>query len=198
MERKTASRRRGEELEQAILDAAWQEFSEVGFARLTMEGVAKRAGTSKPVLYRRWSSRVELMIACFASRIPQASSVPDTGSLRGDMVALLTVARKRMAMIGQTAMLGMLTEVSTDPEIRGALFSGLVNELTNMLYEVVYRRAIARGELTEEQLTQRLLRLPTDLARNEFLIFGEITDEAVASIVDEVIMPALRARGAAV
>lgn len=196
MKRKVPSRRRGEELEQAILNAAWEEFREVGFARFTMEGVAKRAGTSKPVLYRRWSSRVEMLISCVATRIPKADSVPDTGTLRGDLVALLTVARERMQLIGQTAMLGMLTEVSSDPEVREVLFSGLVNELVNLLYSVVYQRAIDRGELTEEQLTPRLLRLPTDLARNEFLLFGDVSDEAVESIVEEVLLPALRARGA--
>ncbi|WP_198667278.1 TetR/AcrR family transcriptional regulator [Glycomyces dulcitolivorans] len=198
MQRKGASRRRGEALELAILEAVWAEFSELGYLGLTMEGVAKRAGTSKPVLYRRWSTKVEMLIACIANRIPQAESVPDTGSLRGDMVALLTVARERMSVIGQTAMLGMLTEVSKDPEAREVLLGGLANELVNMVYQVIYRRSIERGELTEEQLTPRLLRLPTDLARNEFLLFGTISDEAVTSIVDEVILPALRARGASV
>jgi AcrR family transcriptional regulator len=198
VKRRTASRRRGEELEQAILDAVWAEFSEVGFAKLTMEGVAKRAGTSKPVLYRRWSSRVEMLISCIASRIPKADAVPDTGSLRGDMVALLTVARERMTLIGQTAMLGMLAEVSKDPDVREVLLGGLASELVNLLYQVVYRRAIDRGELAEEHLTPRLLRLPTDLGRSEFLLFGTISDEAIDSIVDEVILPALRARGAAV
>jgi AcrR family transcriptional regulator len=196
VERKPTSRRRGEELEQAILDAVWAEFSEVGFAKFTMEGVAKRAGTSKPVLYRRWPTRVEMLIACVASRIPQADSMPDTGSLRGDMVTLLTVARERMGMIGQTAMLSMLAEVSTNPEARDILFGGLVTELVNMLYAGVYRRAIERGELTEEQLTPRLRRLPTDLVRNEFLVFGGLSDEVITEIVDQVVMPALRARGA--
>ncbi|MEU6858778.1 TetR/AcrR family transcriptional regulator [Glycomyces sp. NPDC046736] len=196
MKRKATSRRRGEELEQAILDAAWAEFSEVGFARLTMEGVAKRAGTSKPVLYRRWPSRVELLIACVANRIPRAELIPDTGSLRGDLVALLTLARERMRLIGQGAMLGILAEVSADPVARNALFAGLIDELVTLLYAGVYQRAIARGELDEAHLTPRLRRLPTDLVRNEFLVFSDASDTAIDEMVDEVILPALRARGA--
>lgn len=193
-----ASRRRGEALEQAILDAVWEEFREVGFAKLTMEGVAKRAGTSKPVLYRRWSSRVEMMIACAASRVPKADSVPDSGSLRGDTIALLTRAHERMRLVGQTAMLAMLAEVSADPEARQVLIAGLVNEIANTLDRTVYSRAIKRGELTEEHLTERLRRLPVDLVRNEFILFGDIPAEHFEEMLDQVVLPALRARGASV
>jgi len=190
------SRRRGEELEEAILDAAFAEFRDLGYAGFTMEGVAKRAGTSKPVVYRRWPSRVHILIACVASRLPQAETVPDTGSIRGDIVALVTVAHRRMRMVGQTAMLGMLTDVSTDPEVREILVASLVSELSNLLYRAVYTRAIARGELAEEHLTERLRRLPIDLVRNEFIMYGAVSQEAIESIVDEVVLPALRARGA--
>ncbi|SDL55164.1 transcriptional regulator, TetR family [Glycomyces sambucus] len=196
MERKVASRRRGEELEQAILEAAFEEFREAGWTGFTMEGVAKRAGTSKPVLYRRWPGKVQILTACIASRLPRASAAPDTGSLRGDTIALLTLAHERMRMIGQSAMLGMLAEVSSDPEAHRQLLAGLVNELTGLLTKTVYARAIARGEITGEHLTERLTRLPIDLARNEFIIFGHISREALESMVDEVVLPALRARGA--
>ncbi|MEU4746994.1 helix-turn-helix domain-containing protein, partial [Actinosynnema sp. NPDC023658] len=64
------SRRRGAQLEQAILDAAWDELCEVGYARLTIEGVAIRAGTSKSVIYRRWGSRAELALAAWFRRVP--------------------------------------------------------------------------------------------------------------------------------
>lgn len=198
MEQKVASRRRGKALEQAILEAAFEEFRESGYSGFTMEGLAKRAGTSKPVLYRRWSSRVEIFIACVAERLPKAETVPDTGSLRGDIVALVTLAHRRMKLIGQTAMLGMLTDVSADPEARELLVSTLVKELTNLLEQSVYARAVKRGELESEHLTERLRRLPIDLVRNEFIIYGAISSEAVESIVDEVVIPALRARGATV
>lgn len=198
MDRKGASRRRGAELEQAILDAAFEELRDAGYGGFTMEGVAKRAGTSKPVVYRRWPNRVQLLIACVASRLPRAETVPDTGSIRGDIVALVTVAHRRMRLVGQTAMLGMLTDVSADPEVRKVLVGSLVSELTNLLDRAVYTRAIARGELSEEHLTERLRRLPIDLVRNEFIIYGAVPREAIESIVDEVVLPALRARGARV
>ena len=75
----TRTRRRGAELEQAILDAAWAELCEVGYTALTIEAVAKRAGTSKPVIYRRWPSRAHLVIAAWARQQPIETTTPDTG-----------------------------------------------------------------------------------------------------------------------
>ena len=59
-------RRRGEELEAALLDAAWEELVEVGFAKMTMESVAARARTGVAVLYRRWTGKDDLAIAAIA------------------------------------------------------------------------------------------------------------------------------------
>src|SRR5580704_12052178 len=83
-------RRRGEELEAELLEAAWQELVEVGFARLTMESVAARAKTGVAVLYRRWPNKDELVLAAIRQRgAMDQLEVPDTGSLRGDMIELL-------------------------------------------------------------------------------------------------------------
>src|SRR5579863_6163266 len=67
------SRRRGEVLEAALLDAAWAELQAVGYAGLTMEAVADRAGTSRAVLYRRWRNRPELVIAAMRRHRPMLS-----------------------------------------------------------------------------------------------------------------------------
>ena len=92
------TRRRGAALEEALLDAAWDELQAVGYANLTMEAVADRAGTSRAVLYRRWRNRTELVIAATRRHRPRLSGdVPDTGTLRGDVVALLTRASDRLA-----------------------------------------------------------------------------------------------------
>jgi AcrR family transcriptional regulator len=195
VERKVASRRRGEELEQAILKATWEEFQEVGFAKLSMEGVAKRAGTSKPVIYRRWPSRMELMVACATSRMPTAGSIPDTGTLRGDTIAVLKLLRGRMFVVGQSAMLGMLSTVSEDPVSLRSFVQRFVSHLLTLMDKVV-ERAGDRGELDPDLLGPRLRKLPIDLARNEFLITGELGDEAIEEILDQVFFPALQGIGA--
>src|SRR5271170_5206146 len=87
---RTRQRRRGEELEAALLEAAWAELVEVGFPKLTMESVAARAKTGVAVLYRRWSDKDDLVVAAirhYGETHPV--EIPDTGTLRGDMLELL-------------------------------------------------------------------------------------------------------------
>ncbi len=95
--------RRGEALEAAILDAAWEELSERGYANLTVDSDARRAGTSKPVLYRRWADKQKLVEAAVVRRnVIQLSPPADTGSLRGDLIATLNEAsEKRGAFLVQ-------------------------------------------------------------------------------------------------
>jgi AcrR family transcriptional regulator len=77
-------------LEDAILDAAWAELVERGYPELTLEGVAKRAGTSRPVLYRRWPSRTALTTAALGRHFAQNPIVvPDLGSVRDEICLLL-------------------------------------------------------------------------------------------------------------
>ncbi len=88
-------RRRGEVLEKAVLDAAWAELTEIGYEDLTFEAVATRAGTSRAVLYRRWPSKQDLVLATVAHQAATDPVVaPDTGSLRGDVIGLLRLANE--------------------------------------------------------------------------------------------------------
>src|ERR1700735_4357265 len=104
-----ATRRRGATLEHALLDAAWEELQESGYAKLTMERVADRAGTSRAVIYRRWRNRPELVIAAMRHRQPVLSgAIPDTGTLRGDTLAVLRRASGRITEIGADTVIGML------------------------------------------------------------------------------------------
>src|SRR5919109_1255790 len=85
-----AERRRGAALEKALLDAAWEELSVQGYARFTMDAVVRRAGTSPSVLYLRWSDRDELAQATIAHRLRELIlGIPDTGSLREDVLTLM-------------------------------------------------------------------------------------------------------------
>src|ERR1700748_2465701 len=93
-------RRYGQELESALLVAAWDKLLETGYARLTMESVAKRAGTSEPVLYRRWPNKDQLVLAAMEHyRTANPVVLPDTGALRTDLLAELTAGPKARASI---------------------------------------------------------------------------------------------------
>ena len=83
------TRRRGAELEQAILRAAVEELAEAGYAGLTMDRVARRAGTNKNAIYRRWPNRAALGLAAYRRLVVADQELPDTGELRGDVLELL-------------------------------------------------------------------------------------------------------------
>ena len=187
------SRRRGEELEQAILDAAWAELTESGYAALTIEAVAARAGTSKPVIYRRWAGRAELVLAAWQRHRPRTPMAPDTGELRGDLLALFgRVARRAEGMLSET-IAGVMSEAFRHPEVaellRDRLRSG---PLSPQLHKIV-ARAVARGELAPIEVPPRVARLPIDLIRSEaILCCGPADEAAVTELVDDVYLPLLR------
>jgi AcrR family transcriptional regulator len=188
------SRRRGDELEQAILDAAWAELAENGYDRLTMDGVALRARTSKPVLYRRWPNRAELVMAVLGRNAPDYQQPPDTGELRTDLAVFLGRLLHRFDGLPMAAVHGLLIEVLRVPELRARFRTGMLDTGPLETLEAMMRRAADRGEINPERLTRRTVSLPLDLLRDAHLISGGVPgDEVVAEILDEVVLPLLKA-----
>jgi AcrR family transcriptional regulator len=189
----TKSRRRGAELEQAILDAAWTELSEVGYAALTIEAVAARAGTSKPVIYRRWPGRAELVLAAWARQRPPISPVTDMGDLRSDLIALFSRISRRMGGMMNETIAGVMGEAFRHPEIADALRDRLRSGALGGSVQSIVDRAAERGELTHVVVPGRVARVPLDLVRNEGMLFGgAVSEETIAELVDEVYIPLLR------
>lgn len=113
-------RRHGEELESAILGAGWDVLVEDGYARLTMGSVAARAHTSEPVLYRRWANKDQLVMAALEHyRIQHPVTAPDTGALRGDLLAELTALGEAFAgfyaIAAAAAFSGLLADTGLTP-----------------------------------------------------------------------------------
>ena len=188
-------RRRGVALERALVEAAWEELMESGYNDFTMDAVAVRAGTSRAVLYRRWPSKTELVRDAVAARITQDVRAPDTGSLRGDLVALLENASRTHALTGLAlaAKLGPFYP-ETFPDERGFRTGHLGQEtVLNELLE----RAAARGEIELDLLKPRVRRLVFDLYLHELMTtLRPVPDEVIASIVDDVYLPLVTASGA--
>ncbi|MFJ9843740.1 TetR/AcrR family transcriptional regulator [Kitasatospora sp. NPDC101155] len=188
------SRRRGDELERAILDAVWAELAEHGYDRLTMDGVAARARTSKPVLYRRWSNRVELVMAALGRNAPDYREPPDTGDLRTDLVQFLGGLLHRFDDLPMDAVHGLLVDLMRVPELRGRFRGGLVEHGPVNSLAAMMHRAAERGEIDPARLTARVVALPLDLLRDAFLIEGAVpSDRVVAEVLDEIVLPLLRA-----
>ena len=193
-EERKRSRRRGEALKGAILQAAWEELAAVGYAELTMEGVAARARTSKAVIYRRWPSRPALVLAAMRQQAPVLSGeVPDTGELRGDVLALLRRVSRRLGEVGQEIIFGLLADFFRDDE----LFASLQTEVLQVGADVmmtILRRAAARGEVRLDRITRRMATLPVDLARHELLVTrAPVPDSVLREIVDDIFLPLVRA-----
>ncbi len=183
-------RRRGADLEGALLDAAWAELTERGYDGFTMDAVAVRAGTSRPVLYRRWPGKHELVRAAIAHAGARARpQMPDTGSLRGDLVSLLEHANT--ARLGFIIFLNLqlgsyYRETGTSlAELRDGL-GGAHREAV----ELIFARAIERGELDEVKLTPRIARLPFDLVRQQITMTLEpVPTAAIEEILDTIFLP---------
>jgi AcrR family transcriptional regulator len=185
-------RRRGEELRAALLDAAWDELVEVGYAKLTMESVAVRARTGIAVLYRRWANKDRLVLAAIEHHhSTHPIAVPDTGTLAGDLLALLTAmstARAAFfAVAGASIFAGLLTDSGlTLAQARDEILGG--TQFTSA--EVVYRRAHERGEIDLERVPAALLTMPFDLVRHDLLMgLAPLAPARLHSIVEELFLP---------
>ncbi|MFF5261780.1 TetR/AcrR family transcriptional regulator [Actinomadura viridis] len=190
-----ATRRRGAVLEEAILRAAAGELVENGYARLTMDRVAARARTNKNAIYRRWAGRLELAVAAYGQLTRQV--VPDdTGSLRGDVLALLRGANEHWSSPLGAVLRELMAAAGGAPALLGRLQDESADYAAS-LWLTVLGRAVARGEAPPEALHPRVATLPVVMLRNEFVTRGVpvAPDSALVEIVDEVYLPLVRGRG---
>lgn len=184
------TRRRGRELEDALLDAAYAELIEGGLSAFTIDGVASRAQTSRPVLYRRWPTREELVIAAIRHHDEQhRPPVPDTGTLRGDLIAVMKGANQhRLQLVAPvlSQLSGYFLETGRTPaELRRELIGDRVTSDS-----VIIRRAADRGEIDPARITPRIAALPFDLFRHEVLMTqAPVPDEVIEEIVDAIALP---------
>jgi AcrR family transcriptional regulator len=186
------TRRRGPALEDALLDAAWDELRAVGYARLTMEGVAQRAGTSRPVLARRWPTRPQLVAAALRRHRPMLSGeVPDTGTLRGDTLAVLRRISARFADLGPETFYGLAADYFADPALVPDFQAQVLHgtETGNEVMTAIIKRAAERGEVRGD-IPPRVASLPIDLLRHELLL-SPAGEDAITEIVDQAFLPLL-------
>ena len=187
------TRRRGARLETALLDAAWAELTAVGYSSFTMEGVATRAKTSRAVLYRRWSNRPELALAAIRHQTKLAAvDIPDTGTLRDDVLALLRHASGRVGEVAGVISF-LIADYFDETGIPAAVLRerALAGEPTAM--QIVLDRAVARGEI-EADVSSRIASLPLDLVRHDVIMNRcPVPDEALVEIVDRLFLPLILA-----
>jgi AcrR family transcriptional regulator len=188
MDDQKSRRRRGSELETAILEAAWLELVETGYYNLTLENIAKRAGTSRTVLNRRWGGRAEVAAAAVSQYVRlNPLEVPDVGNLRAELIFLLTEFSRRT----QPKIMRMVFEMGADLATQDRGFVELGPQKKDYSpVGAILKRAVDRSEIKSEHITPRLINLPTDLARHEIMVTQRPLSEAsILSIVDDVFLP---------
>ena len=152
-----------EDVTEAIRDAVFAELAAVGYGRMSMEGIARRAGVGKAAVYRRWRSKLPLVLDLVPAVAAGGLPVPDTGTLPGDVRELLDVAARALShpMAAQIVP-DLLAEAARSPEMAEALRTAL-RDAYGGIAEAVVRQAVARGELpptTDPELALDLLAGP--------------------------------------
>ena len=196
-----ASRRRGAELEDALLDAAWDVLVDEGYRGFTYEAIAARAGTSRPVLYRRWPQREDLLFATLTKYWwSKPLPVPDTGSLRDDAIASLrsaNVSRAPLMAVISVQLMDYFRDSGTSFSELREILRGTAKRVSGL--RTIVHRAVERGELPAEAASDRVIDLPLDLFRHEMLMtMKPATDAAIEEIVDVVWLPLLQSPGVSV
>src|SRR5262245_44344741 len=188
-----ATRRHGRALERAIYDAVLAEMAEHGFDLLTLEGVARRAGTGKAALYRRWPTKLDLVVETLHQALPGPGSVPATGDLRSDLLECLRQVAEAMAGPVGIAMRRSLGHGQQHPELAGAVRQRVIEPRQRALLTILATGA-ERGEVRPEALAPECVAAGPAMIMQQFLVNGyeRIPDEMVTRIVDNVVLPMIR------
>jgi AcrR family transcriptional regulator len=135
------------EITTAIRRALMQELAAVGYGRLSIEAVARRAGVSKTAIYRRWSSKLDLVLEIVVATAGQKLPALDTGTLRGDLELLFQVmAHALRHPLASQIIPDLLAEAARNPQIEQTLQQVLRARQHDVGVRLI-SRAVERGEL---------------------------------------------------
>ena len=131
----------------AIRNAVMQELADVGYGRLSIEAVARRAGVGKTAIYRRWSNKLEMVLEIVSDVAGRAVPLPDTGSLAGDLQLLMMIVSKALQhRIASQIIPDLMAEASRNPQIAETLQRALRTH-QQAVGDKLVGQAVARGEL---------------------------------------------------
>ncbi|CAN5328450.1 TetR/AcrR family transcriptional regulator [soil metagenome] len=187
-------RKRDHTRDPEILDAALDVLAETGYEGMTIDMVAARAKAGKATLYRRWSSKSDLVldaVACMKSIDPE---LPDTGTLRGDLIAMIKPPNLRDAERKLNVMAGIISMIARTPSLADAAYGALVEPRVNANRQLM-QRAIDRGEIAADCDIETISVVSTSMVSYRTLMLRKPVDrEFLVSIIDGVVLPALGIR----
>lgn len=165
-----------------------------GYDGLTMDAVAATAGVSKATIYRRWPTKAELLVSVIDAASDDTLVAPDTGSLPGDLVALLMALSLVLTGPGGSASRALLGALNDDPAMATAFRQGPMARWRDA-FRSVFTRAVERGEVAESAGTSLAAEAGPAILLLRWTISGrDIDEDLAAAVVDEVMMPLLVGR----
>jgi AcrR family transcriptional regulator len=195
---KTMGRPRDEARDAAILGATLVVLGDVGYDRLTIDAVATEAKASKATVYRRWAGKAALVVDAIQTLNPTTPAGelpdclwPDTGSLRGDLIAGCHSFVDRLNSDEGKLMLAVMTAQAHDPELAAAMRAATYDDKRRSC-RVLADRAVARGELTSTAGTDTFTEVLPAIIFNRLLLSDQGFDEAfITHVVDDIALPLL-------
>lgn len=177
--------------DEALRSAALEVMAEVGYRALTMDAVAARAKAGKATIYRRWESKLDLVIDTCLHLVSQRIPEPDTGSVAEDLREFLRAyARILTGPVGRAAQ-ALVGELAHEPELATAFRTSFLASQRDILIAVV-RRGIDRGELRSDTPVELIVPIGGAALIYRLMLTGEeLTTEYVDEVVDQVLLPLL-------
>ena len=187
----TRGRPRDASRDDALRQAAIAVMAEVGYRALTMDAVAARARAGKATIYRRWDSKLDLVIDSCNQLVSEHITEPNTGSLRGDLSEFLAAFAKFLSGPSGKAAQALVGELPHEPELAGAFRATFLMSQRDTLKRIV-ERAQARGEVADDAPKGMLIELTGAALTYRLMITGDPLDETfVDKFLDSVLMPLL-------
>ena len=177
--------------EKELLAVTLQVLSETGYDKLTVNQVVARAHASKTTVYRRWPSKAELVCAAFAHRTRGEFGLPpDTGTLRGDLLALAEMIAGVAGEYGRV-IAGILAAGERSPRLRALLARDLYDERRDQVQGVL-RRAATRAEIAQQAISDDLWDvLPAYILFRTLLDERPVPPTTLRALIDDVLLPSL-------
>jgi len=174
-----------------VCEAVFALLAEAGYDRMTMDAVAARAHVSKATLYRTWPDKPQLVAEALAYHFKDTWIPADTGSLRGDLLAVMNVACEASASVHGGVVAGVMTAAARNPALASTLREAIY-ESKHVIHETVVRRAVDRGEVRADTDPHLLHEVLHAMVLSRRLELGGPLDERFAEhVVDDVLLPVL-------
>ncbi len=189
-------RKRDHTRDPEILEAALDVLAETGYDGMTIDMVAARAKAGKATLYRRWSSKGELVVDAVACmKTVNLETLPDTGTLRGDFIAMIKTGSIEDSQRKLKIMTGLLSMLSKDPELSDSVLSSIM-EPRVAANRIILRRAVERGEIPAHTDIETVAMISQAMATYRVMILRKPVDrEFILSVIDDIVLPAVGLSG---